>query len=154
MSTSFKKSYIDTKNKKLKLFIADDQPEIRNWLKSIINEFPYIELVGEGDTTLKTIRGIKKAKPEVIILDIRMPGNGGLHVLSKIKTKQPAPIVIIFTAQSEPPYRELSLAIGADYFFNKSEEFDQIESVLGQLESAKQTWVKVSEEDSSKSFTK
>lgn len=142
MPENFDRAFIDTQSDDLKLFIADDQPILRDWLKSIAAELPHIRLVGEADTTLTTFRGIQETRPEVIILDIRMPGNGGLHVLSKIKAVEPAPIVIVFTAQSEPYYRELSLDIGADYFFNKTEEFDQIEPTLRQLQVAKRTWLK------------
>lgn len=134
-------SFVDLQISELKLFIADDQPRILERLKSFIAEFPDMRLVGEAETTLQTIRGIWATKPEVVLLDIRMPGDGGLHVLSKIKLHKPAPLVIIFTGRPESYYRELCLDLGADYFFNKS-EFDQVEVLLRQLQSAKQAWIK------------
>lgn len=142
MSAKLQNSYVDPNSNNLKLFIADDQPLIRNWLKSITADSDQINLVGEADTTLKTIRGIRAEKPEVVILDISMPGDGGLHVLSKIKATEPSPIVIIFTSQLEPYYRDLCFDIGADYFFSKTQEFDHLETVLSQLQEAKQTWLK------------
>lgn len=138
MPTDTKDTYLDPNTDKLKLFIADDQRLIRDWLKTVCAEIPHVKVVGEADTTLKTIRGINAKKPEVVILDIRMPGNGGMHILSKIKTRKPAPIVIVFTAQLEPYYRDLCLDLGADYFFSKTQEFDQIEAVIEKLQEAKQ----------------
>lgn len=108
------------------LFIADDSKMLRDRLISMINDFEQIKIVGEARDGLTAIEKIKQLKPNIVILDIRMPGANGIIVLETIKNLKPAPIVIIFTNYPYPQYRKKCMALGADYFFDKSNEFDKI----------------------------
>jgi len=68
-----------------------------------------------------------------VILDIRMPGGSGIDVLEDIKKINAAPIVIILTNYPYPQYRKKCMAAGADYFFDKSSEFEKVTEVLKKL---------------------
>ena len=71
--------------------------------------------------------------PEVVVLDIRMPGGSGIDVPKHVKRQRPAPVVIMLTNYPFPPYRSRCLAAGADFFFDKSTELDQVAGALGEL---------------------
>lgn len=115
------------------VFIADDSLVVRERLTTLLNELEGIEIVGQAETVADAITAIRQLKPAVVILDIRMPGGSGIDVLRSIKQDEPATVVIVLTNYPYPAYRKQSLAAGADFFFDKSTEFDQIAKVLEQL---------------------
>ena len=77
---------------------------------------------------LKSLLYLKK--PDVVILDIRMPDGSGIDVLQTIKQGEPAPAVIVLTNYPYPAYRQKCLQAGADFFLDKSTEFDQIPELI------------------------
>ena len=112
--------------RKIKLFIADDSLIVRERLVMMLDELAEIEVVGQAEDVTGAIDAIGALKPDVVILDIRMPGGSGLDVLQHIKQDEPAPMVIILTNYPYPGYRQKCLQAGADFFLDKSSEFDQI----------------------------
>ena len=123
---------IEPRNK-LKVFIADDSLIVRERLVTMLAELPGVEIVGQAEHVAEAINAIQKFQPDVVILDIRMPGGSGLDVLRNIKQNEPAPMVIILTNYPYPGYRQKCLQAGADFFLDKSTEFDQIPELFEQF---------------------
>jgi DNA-binding NarL/FixJ family response regulator len=117
----------------LRVLIADDSEILRDHLRTMLAEIEGIEIVGECNDTDSTLDQIKTLKPDTIILDIRMPGEGGIFILNFIKSKYPKIKVIIFTDYPYPQYRTKCLEIGADYFFDKSTESEKMIEVFKSL---------------------
>ena len=117
-------------NKNIKVFIADDSLVVREHLVTMLDELPRIVTVGQAETVAKAINGILELRPDVVILDIRMPGGSGIDVLQRVKQGEVTPIVIILTNYPYPGYRQKCLQAGADFFLDKSTEFDQIPELL------------------------
>lgn len=113
-------------NHKITVFIADDSLIVRERLVAILDELAGIEIAGQAGHVAEAISAIRKLKPDVVILDIRMPSGSGIEVLQNIKQDEPAPVVIILTNYPYPAYRKKCLQAGADFFLDKSTEFDQI----------------------------
>ena len=90
-------------------------------------------MVGIAQTGLEAIDGVAELMPDVLILDMAMPGGGGFNALQVGKQRPSAPLVIVLT--NYPAYRQRSLEAGADYFFDKSAEFDQLLVLLERLNS-------------------
>jgi YesN/AraC family two-component response regulator len=111
---------------KIKVFIADDSLIVREHLVTMLDELAGIEIVGQAENVAEAISGIRILQPDVLILDIRMPGGTGIDVLQNIKQDEVAPMVIILTNYPYPGYRQKCLQAGADFFLDKSTEFDQI----------------------------
>jgi len=84
-----------------------------------------------AQTGAEAIDGVAELMPVVLILDMTMPGGGGFNVLQVVKQRPSAPLVIVLT--NHPAYRQRSLDAGADYFFDKSAEFDQLLVLLERL---------------------
>jgi len=112
-----------------KVFVADDSPLVRERLISLLTELPNVEVVGQTGAAVEAIDSIRKLKPTAVVLDISMPG-GGMSVLETIKKEDQAPMVIMLTNFSNEPYRRRCFQLGADYFFDKSNEFDKVIQVL------------------------
>jgi DNA-binding NarL/FixJ family response regulator len=117
----------------MKIFIADDSALLRERLIDMLSELDGIEIVGQARDSLSAVRSILKLKPDVVILDIRMPGGNGISVLQSIKKNKVASIVIMFTNYPYPQYRKRCMDAGADFFFDKSGEFEKITKVLKKL---------------------
>jgi DNA-binding NarL/FixJ family response regulator len=117
----------------LKVFIADDSELMRERLVAMLAELPGIEIVGQARDGLEAIDLIPKLQPDVVILDIRMPGRNGIDVLNEIKGHDPAPLVIMFTNYPYPQYRDKCLKAGADFFFDKATDFEKLMQVLTTL---------------------
>lgn len=113
-------------NSEIKVFIADDSLIVREHLVTLLDELAGVEIVGQAENVAEAISGIRTCQPDVVILDIRMPGGSGIDVLRTIKQDKGAPMVIILTNYPYPGYRQKCLDAGADFFLDKSTEFDQI----------------------------
>ncbi len=121
------------KKNMVKVLVADDSDILRARLVNLLSENPSIEIVGETRDGIGAIILIEKYKPDVIILDIRMPGKTGFDVLKKVKKQKSPPIVIMLTNYPYKQYKEKCQKEGADYFFDKATEFEKIPLVLEEL---------------------
>ena len=117
----------------IKAFIADDHLHVRNGLIAMLSQIEGIEVTGQAKDVHEAIESIEALKPDVVILDIRMPGGSGIDVLKFVKKERPSTVVIILTNYPYPPYRQEYMDEGADFFFNKSTEFGRIVDVCKQL---------------------
>ena len=126
----------------MKGFIADDSALLRERLIDMLSELDGIEIVGQAEDALSAVRSIHKLKPDVVILDIWMPGGSGFNVLQNIKKNKVANVVIMFTNYPYSQYRKKCMDEGADFFFDKSSEFEKITEVLRQLIKDPHTTVK------------
>jgi DNA-binding LytR/AlgR family response regulator len=80
---------------KIKAFIAEDEPHSLDRLKDLLGNFSELDIIGEARDGLKAIELIDEMKPELVFLDIKMPGASGFEVLEKIRHD---PMVIFVTA--------------------------------------------------------
>jgi len=117
----------------MKVFIADDSPILRERLKTMLSDFPEVEISGQAKDTPEAIKSIKELKPDAVILDIRMPGGSGIEVLQSIKKDRPDIKVIVFTNYPYPQYRKKCMNLGADFFFAKATESEEVPKVIEQL---------------------
>lgn len=116
-----------------KLMIVDDSELLRSRLKTIIASVSDINLVAEASNSIEGLQLIKRFKPDILLLDIRMPGVNGLEVLANIRKANKKMKVVILTNYPNEQYKTSALKLGADYFINKSSEFNQIPSILSNL---------------------
>ena len=119
-----------TRRRFMKVFIADDSKLVRERLIRILSDMEGIEIAGEAGDAEEAIQSIQRVKPDVAILDIRMPGGNGIKVLETIKGKRMDVKVIMLTNYPYPQYRKKCMEAGADFFFDKSKEFRKIREVL------------------------
>ena len=122
----------------LKLFIADDSEAILESLSDLLVDIRGLEIVGHARNANEAIERIKKLNPDVAIIDIRMPGGSGIHVLEIIKLLNIKILIIMLTAYPFPQYRQICKEMGAEYFFDKSTEFHRVQEVLTELAASAQ----------------
>lgn len=117
----------------MKVFIADDSRVVVERLADLLKEVPGVRLVGRANDVRGAIRSIVKANPDAVILDLQMPGGSGLEVLRTIRQSHPSVLVLICTNYPYPQYRDECIAAGANYFLDKSAEFEKIPDILRDL---------------------
>lgn len=116
--------------KTLKVLVADDAAMIRRRIIEMLDELEVVELAGEAQETQEALSLLKQEKPDVLILDIRMPGGGGGVVLQAAKAQPEPPVVIVFTSFAYPQYRKRFLAEGADYFIDKGTDLERLREII------------------------
>lgn len=114
----------------MKILIVDDSTLLRERLTAMISELPEIEITGHAENAEKAINSIRILKPDVTTLDIRMPEGNGFEVLESIKNDKSTPLIIVTTNYPYPQYRKKWMDSGADFFFDKSTEFQKVTEVL------------------------
>jgi len=117
----------------MKVFIADDSAIFLERLKAMISEIPEIEIVGESGEVQEAIKAIGKLKPDIVVLDIKMPGGSGMDVLRNIKNKRSGPVVIMLTNYPYLQYKKKCMDLGADLFFYKLTEFEKVAESIDRL---------------------
>lgn len=85
----------------MKIIIVDDEPLARARLSALVNELGMGQIVAEANNGREAISAARAHQPDVILLDIRMPGMNGMEVAEHLATLSPAPIIIFTTAYSE-----------------------------------------------------
>ena len=102
-----------------KTLIVEDNTTFRQVLKEILNsKFPTMNIVEEpdGNQLLSTLDAFR---PQIVFMDIRLPGESGLELAKKVKTNYPDVVVVILTSYDLPEYRQAALQSKADHFVTK-----------------------------------
>jgi len=117
----------------MKVFIADDSKIVVDRLADLLKEVPGVQFAGRASDVPQAIRSIRETNPDVAILDLQMPGGSGLDVLRAVRGTYPALCVLICTNYPYPQYRDECIAAGANFFLDKSAEFEKIPGILREL---------------------
>jgi DNA-binding NarL/FixJ family response regulator len=117
----------------MKVLIVDDSKIVCNGLQQMLIHIADIEIVGQAHNAQDAIASISESNPDVVILDIRMPGKSGIEVLKDIRDKKLPIRVIMLTNYPYPQYRKKCEELGADYFFDKVTEIEEIPKVIEEL---------------------
>jgi DNA-binding NarL/FixJ family response regulator len=110
----------------IKVLIADDHPVLRYGLIAYLERQPDIRVVGEADGGDQVLPVIARAHPDVLLLDVNMPGMDTWHILAALPDLESPPQVLIFTAYSDPDKVVGLVRAGARGYLIKSNPPDQI----------------------------
>jgi DNA-binding NarL/FixJ family response regulator len=124
----------------VRLLIADDHAVVRAGLKSLLGELRDIQIVGEAADGPEVIRLARRHRPDVVLLDVRMPGGDGLSVLSDLRAELPGIPTIMFSGYDNPTYVARALALGAVGYLDKSSSRDEIADAVRQAAAGGTLW--------------
>jgi len=116
-----------------RIFLVEDSAIIRERLLRLLEGLAGVEVVGDADTAAGAIAGIAAAAPDVVVLDIKLRNSSGIDVLRHIKSRLPGIKVIILTNYASGEYRRRCFEAGAEYFLDKTNEFQKLQGILDQL---------------------
>ncbi len=103
----------------ISVLIADDNTLFREGLRMLLAQEPVISVVGEAADGLQAIRLAEALQPDILLLDIRMPGLGGIEALPQIREKSPGTKVLILSGFSEDELMIQALQLGAKGYLSK-----------------------------------
>ena len=111
---------------KIKVIIADDHPLFRRGLKHAFAETPDIEVVDDVETGEELLKKVQEMDVNLALLDISLPGKGGLEILKELREDRPKLPVLILTVYPEEHYAVRFFKAGASGFITKESSTDQI----------------------------
>jgi len=111
---------------KIKILIADDHPLFRQGLKNAFGETPDIEVVDEAENGNDVLGKVRDHELNLVLLDISMPGKGGLEVLKQLKTEHPKIPVLILSVYQESQYAIRFIKAGASGYLTKESSIDTL----------------------------
>ncbi len=121
----------------IRLFIADDHPLVRKGLKEILQDEGDLKVIGEAANEQELLDGVEKTRPDVLITDLSMPGNGTLSVLSEIKHYHPRLPVLVLTMHPEERFAVRALKSGASGYLTKDTTPEEIIKAVRTLSQGK-----------------
>ena len=124
---------MNAEKKGLKILIVEDSLLIVKRLWSLLSDMEGIATLAHAKDGNEAILLAKEINPDVIILDIKIPGKSGVEVLPELKQKSYAKVIML-TNYSDVYYKNLCLKLGAEYFLDKSNEFEKIYEILLSIE--------------------
>jgi DNA-binding NarL/FixJ family response regulator len=110
----------------VRVVLADDQPLVRAGLRVLVADHPDLEIVGEAGTGAEAVRIAGDAGPDVVVMDIRMPGMDGIEATRIITADPEAPRVLILTTFDDDDYVYGALRAGASGFLVKDMALEDI----------------------------
>jgi DNA-binding NarL/FixJ family response regulator len=115
----------------IKVVIADDHEVVRKGLAGLFSG-SNVKIVGEASSGDEAIKLTKKLKPDVLLLDIRMPGKDGIAALERVRADMPAVRVVMLSTFDNPTYVARAVAAGAhDYILKGSSRSEMLDSITG-----------------------
>lgn len=115
----------------LRVLLVEDSPLIRERLAESLVSPGRIEIVGQADSEQSAVGLLAAAPWDAMVLDLQLRHGTGLGVLRALASRRPVGTkVIVLTNYAFPQYRAKSLALGADYFFDKAREYHRVREVL------------------------
>ncbi len=115
----------------LHVFLVEDSPIIRERLTESLTAPGRIEVIGYADTEHGAVAALRDAAWDVLVLDLQLKQGTGLGVLKALAGARPdGAKIIVLTNYAIPQFRDRSVALGADYFFDKSREYYRVKTVL------------------------
>lgn len=113
----------------MKVLIVDDNALTRHTIKSLLNKLGH-EVVGEAEDSVAAVRCFTEFKPDLVFLDLLLPGKSGVETLDELRSINPATKIVIITAvEQEEIDRSLSDK-GADAIMRKPFSFDEFKNML------------------------
>lgn len=106
----------------IRILVADDHPIVRVGLRQMLESQPDLQIAGEASTSDEALSLVRKGSWDVVILDLSLPGQGGIEVLKAIKGEAPTLPVLILSAHPEEELAIRMLRLGADGYIAKGAE--------------------------------
>jgi DNA-binding NarL/FixJ family response regulator len=119
----------------MRILVADDHAVVRECLVRMLSDQQDMRVVAEAGTGEQALVAALATVPHVVLLDVRMPGVGGVATIRKLRETLPRVQVLVLSTDEDPRHRRAALAAGADGFLGKSATAAEIVRTLRSLQS-------------------
>jgi two-component system, NarL family, invasion response regulator UvrY len=121
----------------IRILIADDHEIVRKGLKQIVLENPGMVVIGEAASGQEALELLRTHDCDVAVIDITMPGGGGLEILKDLKAQKPSLKIIILSVHPEEQYAIRSFRDGASAYLTKANATDELVKAIEAVASGK-----------------
>jgi DNA-binding NarL/FixJ family response regulator len=111
---------------KRRVFIVEDHPVFREGLVRMLSREKDLEICGEAGDYEKGIKGIKQLKPDLVLVDLELPGKSGLDLIKKVRSSKQDVKMLVVSMYDEALYADRVLRAGGDGYIMKEESPDEI----------------------------
>ncbi len=125
----------------IKVVIADDHPFIREGINKVVNSKTDLKVIGEAEDGDELLDILEEKKPDILVLDITMPGKSGLELLKQINTSYPHLPVLILSIHSEERYAIRALKAGAYGYLTKTSISDELIKAIRKITTEKRKYI-------------
>jgi len=110
----------------LRIYLVEDSALIRQRLTMLLSNLAGVEVVGWAEDPHSALTGISATQADLLVIDLMLVRGSGLTVLRELSAKPNAPVSIVLTNYAIAEFRQESILAGADYFFDKTNEFNLV----------------------------
>ncbi|MCA6474292.1 MAG: response regulator transcription factor [Chitinophagaceae bacterium] len=122
------------KTNALNVLLVDDVNIVLQKMKMFLSIVPSVNRVDTADSADQAYSLLESNQPQLVVLDVNMPGTSGIDMLKKIRSSErPRPVVVMLTNQKEKIYKDTCLSLGADYYMDKSKDFLCLPEIIREL---------------------
>lgn len=113
-------------NKKKRVLIVDDHPVFRRGIAALVNEQDDLVVCGEAESAPTALEGLRQLNPDVVMMDVNMPGTNGIELIKMALAEQPKLTILILSAHAESLFALRALRAGAKGYVQKSEALTSV----------------------------
>jgi two-component system response regulator NreC len=126
--------HLSTQKRRLKILLADDHVLVCDALASLLEADPRFEVVGQANNGLDALKKIEESDPDIVVIDIGMPGLNGIEVIKRIKKKNPAMKALVLSMHRDEAYIFWALRAGASGYVIKQSAAKELIDALSQVQ--------------------
>lgn len=115
---------------KRRVLLADDHAIIRDGLKQILADTDDLEVVGEAANGVEVMQRIREGRWDILVLDISMPGRGGIELIRMIRDERPELPILVLSMHHEEQYAVRALKVGAQGYMTKESDADLLVAAI------------------------
>lgn len=117
----------------MKVFVVEDSPIVQERLLAMLGDLHQVEVAGLADNSDDAIAEILRLRPDAVVLDIKLRGGSGIEVLKELRRLGSPSATIMLTNHANQEFRRHCMDLGADYFYDKTCEFEMVKEALKQI---------------------
>lgn len=114
----------------IRVLLVDDHAVVRQGYRRLVEMHPGIEVVAEAQDAASAYQAFKTSQPDVTVVDISMPGRGGIDLVRQIRQRDPGARILIFTMHANATYAQQAFRAGAKGYVTKSSPPDVLVSAI------------------------
>jgi len=121
----------------IKIMLVDDHAVVRMGFRLLLNGSPDMKVVAEADSGESALRHLEQAEPDVVVMDVAMPGIGGLEAIHRILAKQPGARILALSAHEDAMHARRALKAGAMGYLTKRSAAEALIQAIRQVRQGK-----------------
>jgi len=121
---------VRTATRQMGILLADDHAVVRSGLRLLLGAEPDLEVVGEANNGLEAVEQTTRLRPDVVVMDIAMPGMSGLELMDELNSRRISLRTILVTGRNDKTIQERAIALGAVTLLEKPIDLDALMAAI------------------------